>query len=81
VDVAPAVGLDDSRGTRASAWGDFDSDGDPDLLLGFVPGEEPVTKPFSFMRAPPVRLAGWTSMPMVTWTCFSPSGTGQTPSF
>jgi hypothetical protein len=44
VDVAPAVGLDDSRGTRASAWGDFDSDGDPDLLLGFVPGEEPVTK-------------------------------------
>ncbi len=38
VDVAPSVGLADARATRAAAWGDFDRDGDPDLLVGFTPG-------------------------------------------
>jgi hypothetical protein len=36
-DVASAAGIADSRPTRAAAWGDFDADGDPDLLLGFTP--------------------------------------------
>jgi hypothetical protein len=29
----------DARATRAAAWGDFDADGAPDLLLGFAPGD------------------------------------------
>jgi hypothetical protein len=37
-DIAAAAGLNDIRPTRAAAWGDFDADGDPDLLLGFAPG-------------------------------------------
>jgi hypothetical protein len=41
-DVASAVGLVVERSVRTSAWGDFDGDGDPDLLLGFA-GEAPVT--------------------------------------
>lgn len=41
-DVAPMVGLDVARSIRTSAWGDFDGDGDPDLLLGFA-GDGPVT--------------------------------------
>jgi hypothetical protein len=40
-DVAPSLGLDVSRSVRTSAWGDYDNDGDPDLLLGFA-GEGPV---------------------------------------
>lgn len=42
VDIAPDRGLDVSRSVRTSAWGDFDADGDPDLLLGFA-GDGPVT--------------------------------------
>lgn len=41
-DVAADVGLVVERSVRTSAWGDFDSDGDPDLLLGYA-GGEPVT--------------------------------------
>mgnify|MGYP001435062281 FL=1 len=41
VDIASEVGLITERSVRTSAWGDFDSDGDPDLLLGYS-GEEPV---------------------------------------
>ena len=33
----PTAGVADARPTRAAAWGDFDADGDPDLLLGFTP--------------------------------------------
>ncbi|MDP2321713.1 MAG: CRTAC1 family protein [Acidobacteriota bacterium] len=36
-DVASALGVADSRPTRAAAWGDFDADGDADLLVGFTP--------------------------------------------
>ncbi len=36
-DVASSVGLAVSRRVRTSAWGDFDLDGDPDLLLGYAP--------------------------------------------
>src|SRR5690349_5981621 len=32
VDVAAAAGIADARATRAAAWGDFDADGDPDLV-------------------------------------------------
>lgn len=42
VDVATDVGLRVERSVRTSAWGDFDGDGDPDLLLGFA-GDPPVT--------------------------------------
>jgi len=42
VDVADERGMVVERSVRTSAWGDFDSDGDPDLLLGFA-GEAPVT--------------------------------------
>jgi hypothetical protein len=38
-DVAADVGLADAIETRAAAWGDFDSDGDPDLYLGFATSE------------------------------------------
>jgi len=44
VDIAPSVGLADARATRAAAWGDFDRDGDPDLLVGFTPGAGSVLK-------------------------------------
>jgi hypothetical protein len=37
VDVAAAVGLDETDGTVGGIWGDVDGDGDPDLLVG---GEE-----------------------------------------
>jgi hypothetical protein len=42
VDIAPEIGLAIDRSIRTSAWGDFDADGDPDLLLGFA-GDAPVT--------------------------------------
>jgi hypothetical protein len=37
-EVAAGVGIADKRATRATAWGDYDEDGDPDLLVGFAPG-------------------------------------------
>ena len=37
-DMAGAAGLAEARATRAAAWGDFDRDGDPDLLVGYTPG-------------------------------------------
>jgi hypothetical protein len=42
IDVAAAVGIAVERAVRTSAWGDYDGDGDPDLLLGFA-GDAPVT--------------------------------------
>ncbi|MHB1193577.1 MAG: CRTAC1 family protein [Longimicrobiales bacterium] len=36
-DAAAELGLVVTRRVRTSAWGDFDADGDPDLLLGFAP--------------------------------------------
>ncbi len=41
-DVAAELGLTVDRSVRTAAWGDFDADGDPDLLLGYA-GEAPVT--------------------------------------
>ncbi len=35
-DVAPQMGLDVTRPVRTAAWGDYDGDGDPDLLLGLA---------------------------------------------
>ncbi|HKJ02008.1 MAG TPA: VCBS repeat-containing protein, partial [Longimicrobiales bacterium] len=40
-DVAAATGLVVERRVRTSAWGDYDGDGDPDLLLGYA-GDGPV---------------------------------------
>ncbi len=40
VDVAGALRLVVEKRVRTSAWGDFDGDGDPDLLLGYA-GEAP----------------------------------------
>jgi hypothetical protein len=45
VDVAADLGLAVERSVRTAAWGDFDADGDPDLLLGFA-GDAPVTALF-----------------------------------
>ena len=42
VDIAGRLGLIVERSVRTAAWGDFDADGDPDLLLGYA-GEAPVT--------------------------------------
>ena len=42
VDVAIEMGLNVTRSVRTAAWGDFDKDGDPDLMLGFA-GDAPVT--------------------------------------
>ena len=36
-DVAKTAGIADQRATRAAAWGDYDADGDPDLIVGFAP--------------------------------------------
>ena len=42
VDIAGRLGLTVERSVRTAAWGDFDADGDPDLLLGYA-GDAPVT--------------------------------------
>lgn len=42
VDVASTAGVADARGTLSVAWADYDADGDPDLLVGFAPGPQPV---------------------------------------
>jgi hypothetical protein len=42
IDIADEVGIHVERAVRSSAWGDYDGDGDPDLLLGFA-GDAPVT--------------------------------------
>lgn len=42
VDIAGRLGLTVERSVRTAAWGDFDTDGDPDLLLGYA-GDAPVT--------------------------------------
>ncbi len=42
VEVAASLGLIVERAVRTSAWGDFDGDGDADLLLGYA-GDAPVT--------------------------------------
>ena len=45
VDVAADAGIVVERAVRTSAWGDYDADGDPDLLLGYA-GDAPVTALF-----------------------------------
>lgn len=37
-DVAPALGLSDNHQSWSSAWGDFDNDGDMDVLIGASSG-------------------------------------------
>ncbi len=49
-DVASSVGLVVERSVRTAAWGDFDADGDPDLLLGYA-GDAPVTALYRNDRA------------------------------
>jgi hypothetical protein len=41
-DVGTEVGLIDDQETRAAAWGDYDSDGDADLYIGFADPKIPL---------------------------------------
>ncbi len=40
VDVAAALGVADTEGTRAVAWGDYNADGHLDLYVGYTAGSE-----------------------------------------
>ena len=44
VDAAQSAGVAEARATLSAAWADYDADGDPDLLVGFAPGPQPVIK-------------------------------------
>ena len=41
-DLAVAAGVGEARPVRAAAWGDYNLDGDADLLVGFGAGIGPV---------------------------------------
>jgi hypothetical protein len=40
VEVAAELGVADTEGTRAVAWGDYNADGHPDLFVGYTAGPE-----------------------------------------
>lgn len=41
-DLAVAAAVGEARAVRAAAWGDYNLDGEADLLVGFTPGTGPV---------------------------------------
>lgn len=57
-DVAPLVGLAESRAVRAAAWGDFNGDGLPDLLVGYTPGQASLLKLYENRRGGMIATAG-----------------------
>ena len=72
-DTAATLGIADARATRAAAWGDYDADGDPDLLVGFAPGGDSVLVLYRNDRTTMVPVTAAAGLVMPTGAVRQPS--------